>query len=70
MRSVKVKAIIVNALNYTFQKGLLLKSDGNLREKGKGKREKSIGFSILPKQKTTRTRGCPLARVVLTNHTY
>ena len=24
MRSVKVKAIIVNALNYTFQKGLLL----------------------------------------------
>ena len=26
MRSVKVKAIIVNALNYTFQKGLLLHS--------------------------------------------
>ena len=51
-------------------KGLLLKSDGNLREKGKGKREKSIGFSILPKQKTTRTRGCPLVRVVLTNHIY
>ena len=29
MRSVKVKAIIVNALNYTFQKGLLLHSKTN-----------------------------------------